>query len=742
MDYMFRSRSGVVVERRTTPLDYGKGIEHLIEALDRERGAFFSSNVEDPGRYSRWDMAFVNPPLEFVGRGRRLALNALNERGVRLLAMLRPLLGDGEGSREVVAEERRLVIEVAEGGGFFAEEERSRQPSLLSPLRRLIADFAGLEDRFLGLYGAFGYDLLFRFERIALGQERSPESKELHLFLPDRILVVDRRKEIAQRHDFAFSDGAATTAGAADVPFAPLPPPAPAPAVGAGAIASDHDDAEYAAKVEIARRRMRAGDIFEVVLSRQFSTRYPGAPSALYRRMRRLNPSPYEVYCQFGDEQLVGTSPEMFVRVEGDRVETSPISGTIGRGADAMEDAARIRDLYNSEKDEVELTMCTDVDRNDKARICEAGSVRLLSRRKIERYAGLFHTVDHVEGRLRPGFDGIDAFLSHMWAVTLTGAPKRKAVEIIEAMEKTPRGWYGGAVGALLLNGGVNTGITIRTVHLERGTARYRVGASLVYDSVPEEEERETRIKATPFFRALEAAEAGAPPARPAARAGDRPGSGAQVLMIDNEDSFVHTLADYFRQAGAEVRTYRAGIAAARIVAEAPDLVIHSPGPGRPADFGLPALVRELAGHGLAQFGVCLGLQGIAEAFGGTLALLDDARHGKSWQVRHTGTGIFSGLPSPCPMGAYHSLYAVRERLPEALAVTAWNEHGLVMGLRHRTLPIEAVQFHPESILSMPGGAGRRLIGNVVRSLIAPAERAPGAPTRPPADREARARWR
>jgi anthranilate synthase len=388
-----------------------------------------------------------------------------------------------------------------------------------------------------------------------------------------------------------------------------------------------------------------------------------------------------------------------------------------------MEDAARIRELLNSAKDEAELTMCTDVDRNDKARICVPGSVRLLARRLIERYAGLFHTVDHVEGHLRPGFDGFDAFLSHMWAVTLTGAPKRKAVEIIEALETSPRRWYGGAVGGLLFDGGVNTGITIRTIHLEGGVARYRAGASIVFDSKGDEEAAETETKATAFRRVL----AAVAPARKAAaavasRSDASPGAGRRVIMIDNEDSFVHTLADYFRQTGADVVTHRWGLPLEELLAARPDLVVHSPGPGRPADFGVPALVRALAEAGVPQFGVCLGLQGAAEAFGGKLALLDEPRHGKSWGVRHDGSGLFAGLPAPLNVGAYHSLHAPAEALPPELVVTGRTEAGLVMALRHARLPIAAVQFHPESILSLGGGHGLTLIGNAVR-LLAPTRR-------------------
>jgi anthranilate synthase len=444
-----------------------------------------------------------------------------------------------------------------------------------------------------------------------------------------------------------------------------------------------------------------------------------------------VNPSPFEFLIQFGEEQLVGTSPEMFVRVEGDRVESCPISGTARRGKNPMQDAENLKALMNSEKDEVELTMCTDVDRNDKSRICRPGTVKLLGRRLIETYAGLFHTVDHVEGRLREGLSGIDAFLSHMWAVTLTGAPKKRAVEIVEEFEKGPRGWYGGAVGALMLSGDVNTGITIRTVHLRGGEARYRVGATLVWDSVGLEEDAECRTKATNLFRALAAmnkpAGTGAEPVR-------RPaildaGRGQRVLLIDNEDSFVHTLADYFRQTGAEVTTYRHGLPFERLLAARPDLVVHSPGPSRPAEFGVPELVRKLAAAGIAQFGVCLGLQGMVEAFGGSLDVLPNPRHGKTWDISHDGDPLFQGVPSPARVGAYHSLTARLADFPQdELAVTARTADGLVMAVRHKRLPATAVQFHPESILSMGAAGeteiGHRLIANLMAEMAARSVRA------------------
>ena len=712
MSYHFESRTGIAIERTITALDFPEGIGFIADRLDSTRGAFFSSGVEYPDRYSRWDFGFCDPPIEINARARQLRVVALNERGERLIAIFRPLLV-GHDCRLTSDEPRCLKLEIVGAERFFTEEERSLQPSLFSPLRRLIHAFAGIDDSFLGLYGAFGYDLIHQFEPIDLHLDRSPQQSDLRLFLPDSIFLVDRRKEMAQQIDYEISSGTVGTAGAARDVFAPMTP-SPAPAAdGDPEITTDHSDERYAAKVDAARRRIKAGDIFEIVLSRQFSVPSARRPSSLFQRFRELNPSPYEFLLQFGDEQLIGTSPEMYVRVEGDRVESCPIAGTVRRGANAMEDADRIRALYNSEKDEVELTMCTDVDRNDKSRVCVPGSIRLLARRTIERYAGLFHTVDHVEGRLRPGLDGIDAFLSHMWAVTLTGAPKKKAVQLIEETEATPRLWYGGAVGGLLFNGDINTGITIRTVHFAAGLASYRAGATLVWDSDGLAEATETRTKATPFFRAIGEEE------QPQAQAAlEQIGDGVQIVMVDNEDSFVHTLGDYFRQRGAVVRTLRAGTPLETLLAGGPSLIVHSPGPGRPREFGVPELVTALSKHRVAQFGVCLGLQGTVEAFGGELAVLDEPRHGKTWSVQHTGTGLFSGLPNPCEVGAYHSLIAVRDSIPPELEVTAWTEDGLVMAVQHRELAIAAVQFHPESILSLADGLGHRIIGNVLTTLL------------------------
>jgi anthranilate synthase len=403
----------------------------------------------------------------------------------------------------------------------------------------------------------------------------------------------------------------------------------------------------------------------------------------------------------------------MFVRVEGRRVETCPISGTARRTGDPLRDHDLIRELLNSPKEESELTMCTDVDRNDKSRVCAPGSVKVIGRRLIERYAGLFHTVDHVEGVLEEGYDSLDAFLSHMWAVTVIGAPKKAAAQAVEDLEKDARGWYGGAVGMLSLSGDINTGILIRTVHLRDGIARYPAGATLLYDSDPSAEEQETRLKATGFYQSLHVAD----PAAPRLAAPSLPGKGVRLLLADNDDCFIQTLANYARQTGAEVVTYRSGFPLSLLEEIHPDILLISPGPGRPADFGVPGLALAAARLSIPVFGVCLGLQGIVEAFGGELGVLPYPMHGKPSWITHRGLGVFEGLPARVKVGRYHSLYAIREKLPADLEITAESEDGVIMGVRHRTLPVEAVQFHPESLLSQDNDHGLQMMGNMVRQF-------------------------
>ncbi|MHA6641664.1 anthranilate synthase [Mesorhizobium sp. A623] len=708
----FVTAGGVAVTRQRHDRPYEGAIDPYIDGLNSRRGAVFSSNYEYPGRYTRWDTAIIDPPLVISAKGRAMRIEALNKRGEELL----PVIGKAlEPLAEITITEnsKKLIrLDVEKPGRVFSEEERSRAPSVFTVLRAITGLFKSDDDASLGLYGAFGYDLAFQFDPVEHTLERAQSQRDLVLFLPDEILVVDHysAKAWTNRYDYS-GDGFSTESLPRDQTPEPFKPSDRIPPRG------DHEPGEYANIVRKAMASFKRGDLFEVVPGQMFYERCESAPSDIARKLKSINPSPYSFFINLGEgEYLVGASPEMFVRVNGRRVETCPISGTIKRGDDAISDHEQILKLLNSKKDESELTMCSDVDRNDKSRVCEPGSVRVIGRRQIEMYSRLIHTVDHIEGRLREGMDAFDAFLSHAWAVTVTGAPKLWAMRFIEQNEKSPRAWYGGAVGMVHFNGDLNTGLTLRTIRIKDGIAEVRAGATLLFDSVPEEEEAETELKASAMLTAIRDAKAAnsAATERTAARVGE----GVNILLVDHEDSFVHTLANYFRQTGANVSTIRSPVPDEAFDRLKPDLVVLSPGPGTPKDFDCAATIKKARQRNLPIFGVCLGLQALAEAYGGELRQLAVPMHGKPSRIHVSKPGIiFSGLSNDITVGRYHSIFADPARLPAAFEVTATSEDGTIMAFEHESEPVAAVQFHPESIMTLGGDAGMRMIENVVVHL-------------------------
>jgi len=703
----YLTSGGIRVHRTDTPVDpavKSDVLNALVAAVGTRRGGVLSSGMEYPGRYSRWHMAYVDPCLEIVAGGRTLTIRALNGRGEVLL----PAIGSAvEGTGEVLSTgPSELELHVPPTEEFFTEEERSRQPTVFTPLRAILDLFAG-DDPHLGLYGAFGYDLSLQFEPLRVHHSRPADQRDLVLHLADEMVVVDRKLEVSHRLSYDFTVGGVSTTG---LPRATEATPVPATSL---EVPAQPVPGSYARVVEAAKEKFIRGDLFEVTPGHVMYGRCD-SPSAFFERLRETNPAPYEFLFNLGEgEYLVGASPEMFVRVSsveaGLRVETCPIAGTIRRGADPLQDADQIRTLLGSAKDESELTMCTDVDRNDKSRVCVPGTVKVLGRRQIEMYSRLIHTVDHIEGLLRPGFDAFDAFLTHMWAVTVTGAPKTWAMQFIEDHEEAPRRWYGGAVGVVGFDGTMNTGLTLRTAQIKDGIAAVRAGATLLYDSDPEEEERETYLKAGALLGALagEDAPASAEPERSDA------GAGMTVLLVDHEDSFVNTLADYFRQQGATVTTVRHGFPERLFDEIAPDLVVLSPGPGRPSDFDASALLDAIAARDLPVFGVCLGLQAMVEHSGGSLTLLAEPAHGKPGQVKVAGGALFEGLPDEFTAARYHSLHATPD-LVQGFQVTALTGD-VVMAIEDTERRRWAVQFHPESILTAAGRAGHQIVANVLR---------------------------
>jgi len=272
---------------------------------------------------------------------------------------------------------------------------------------------------------------------------------------------------------------------------------------------SNHTRERFEDQVRAAKEHIAAGDIYQVVLSQRFEAEVAADPFTVYRALRHVNPSPYMYFIRMGGVSVVGSSPEMLVRVEGSRVETHPIAGTRPRGRTDEEDMRMAEELKRNEKERAEHVMLVDLGRNDVGRVCEYGSVRVPQFMGLERFSHVMHLTSIVEGKLADDRDRLDALVSCFPAGTVSGAPKVRAMEIIKQLEPSGRGLYAGAVGYLDFAGNLDFCIAIRTVIMSKGRAYVQAGAGIVMDSNPAAEFEETRDKAKALLRALELAQAG-----------------------------------------------------------------------------------------------------------------------------------------------------------------------------------------------------------------------------------------
>ncbi len=263
---------------------------------------------------------------------------------------------------------------------------------------------------------------------------------------------------------------------------------------------------QYAANIDAAKEYIQAGDIFQVVLSQRFSTRFDLPPIALYRALRHLNPSPFLFYLQFGDTALVGSSPEILVRLRDNTVTIRPIAGTRKRGKTPEEDRALEADLLADPKECAEHLMLLDLGRNDVGRVAKAGDVRVTQHMHVEYYSHVMHIVSNVEGQLANGLDAMDALMAGFPAGTVSGAPKIRAMEIIDELEPDQRSFYAGCVGYFSASGAMDTCITLRTALVKDGMLYVQAGGGVVADSTAEGEDEESRNKARAVMRAAEEA--------------------------------------------------------------------------------------------------------------------------------------------------------------------------------------------------------------------------------------------
>jgi anthranilate synthase component 1 len=375
-----------------------------------------------------------------------------------------------------------------------------------------------------GAVGFFGYDLVRTVEPLG---EPNPDPiglPDMALMVSDLLVVFDHMRHELTLLSYAFLDAdtgleaayakAVNTIGEARERLrGPVPRPAsgsasasPAQNADGARFASNMTREAFEANVQRIIEYVHAGDAFQVVPSQRFTAESPVEAFSIYRGLRTVNPSPYMYFLDFGDFQLAGASPEPLVKVTGRTVETRPIAGTYPRGASEEEDRRRAAELLDDPKERAEHVMLVDLGRNDLGRVCEYGSVEVDELMVVEAYSHVLHIVSQVSGRLRPEVSAMDALRAVLPAGTLSGAPKVRAMQIIDELEPHKRGSYGGAIGYLGFTGDLDTAIHIRTVVVKDGLVHVQAGGGTVADAKPDYEYRESLQKAKAVFRAVELA--------------------------------------------------------------------------------------------------------------------------------------------------------------------------------------------------------------------------------------------
>jgi len=408
---------------------------------------------------------------------------------------------------------REKEIEIIEGG-----KRRVIIGNPFSELRRLFAlyrvDAKDAPVPFLaGAVGYFAYDLKDFIERLPQTAVKDLSLPDLYLAFYDSVIVYDHieNKAYISAVDFNAEDARGAQAHAcarllrlkAFLENLPAKEPAQAEEFQSFPLPSNFTQKDYLAAVRRAKEYIAAGDIYQVNLSQRFHTRISCSPYELYLRLRAINPAPFAAYFRFDDFAVLSSSPERFLKVTGSHIETRPIKGTRPRGRTPQEDERLKKELYQSEKDNAELAMIVDLERNDLGRVCDYGSVKVTEPKVLETFPTVHHLVATVEGEMHPRYDLVDLLKATFPGGSITGAPKIRAMEIIDELEPTRRSVYTGAIGYMDFGGNMDLNIVIRTILVHRQEAYFQVGGGIVADSLPQAEYDETMDKARALIASL-----------------------------------------------------------------------------------------------------------------------------------------------------------------------------------------------------------------------------------------------
>ncbi len=393
----------------------------------------------------------------------------------------------------------------------------------LDEIKKIMASFSpvgveGLPPFHGGVVGAIGYDCVRFFEELPELAKKDTDFPDTVFMLTDTLVVFDNVKQnikvIANAHvngnvGKVYDEAAAKIRKILRTLETPLKNPKTPAGKGAAKYLSNTAEKDFYKSVERCKHYIKEGDIFQVVLSQRLAIKLDIPAFDVYRALRTVNPSPYMYYLKLDDWEVVGASPEILSCVQDGKVVVRPLAGTRPRGKTAAEDIALEKELMKDEKELAEHIMLVDLGRNDLGRVCKGGSVRVTELEVVERYSHVMHIVSNVEGELESGKDSFDVIRATFPAGTLSGAPKIRAMEIIEELEPTRRGLYGGTVGYFGFNGNMDHAIAIRTLAVKKGKAYLGVGAGIVADSDPRKEFQECMNKGRALLRAIELARRG-----------------------------------------------------------------------------------------------------------------------------------------------------------------------------------------------------------------------------------------
>jgi anthranilate synthase component 1 len=446
--------------------------------------AFLLESVESGERWSRYSILGTDPTSIYVARNGRAEIT--------------------RGRTSGPAPKGRAIDDPLEE---LARWRRAQDP----------VELPGLPPFWGGAVGFLAYDAVRAFERLGSESKDDLHVPDAIFLLTDTVVVFDNltltlkvitSRPAGKKPDTTYDE----CLGEIERVVAKLSGPlgqrnGTRKRAGRGAFSSTFSRAGFKAAVGKAKEHIRAGDAVQIVLAQRFSKKLDCDPFDLYRSLRVINPSSYMFYLRLGDRHLVGSSPEVLVRLENGRVATRPIAGTRARGADRASDLLLEEELRADEKERAEHVMLVDLGRNDVGRVCRYGTVRVGELMSVERYSHVMHLVSNVEGEARQGVDAIEVLRACFPAGTVSGAPKIRAMEIIETLEPVRRGTYAGAVGYVSFDGNLDTCIAIRTAYCENGMVHVGSGAGIVADSDPEREYQETMSKARALFAAVESAE-------------------------------------------------------------------------------------------------------------------------------------------------------------------------------------------------------------------------------------------